>query len=396
MIRKFITIFFVTFTVMGYAQENIDYFASLDDLFLDPVQDIEESFIQEEVISRIEEPEIVQLKGYFGGTAGFGISFFESGHESADEIYEFLLGASADASITVTARPHKSVRIRGILETTLDESNLDKPWDSVEISELFLEYNLLDTAFITFGKFSTSVGNSFISKSTGASFLISLPTVLSGLNFYANADSSAMQDNEYTAKTEIFDYRRLFVGAWGDAVFGSTRFTFGAQYQKKDDLAPENRFGALFGLQTKIGPINLTSEVRYFSIEDHLFYADIGLYYMYKNLYVSAAYETEKSIFGNDSLIHAAELYLGYSSVFNSAFNFGFVSKLQIDTLSGVIIPIITVSPWQYVTLSVGMPYFFGENGLDVYNDVSDDETTLQNITGHFSILASISVKITF
>ncbi len=360
-----------------------------DDLFSDPEEDIvviEETV--EEILTIVEEKELIGISGFFGGTAGFGVGMVEPLNGFEANNVDVILGAAADSSLTLNINPHKSVRIVGTFSANIDDSNLANPWGNVGLSALFLEYNLLDTALISFGKFDTTVASDFISASSGTSFKIGFPTVLSGLNFLANADASTVVNGQ-------FDFKKMLVGSWVDAVFGSTRLSAGIRYKTEDNLLPGERFSFLLGAQTNIFNINITTELQYATTPTHNLFGNFGLYYVYNNLFVGGKYEAEAELKIKDSLKHYIDVGFRYTSIFDTKLNFNLATKFQIDSLSGCVIPALTMSPFQYVTVSVALPYIFGDDGLEAYENLLDSDYAI-SIPTELSLLLSVSVDIPF
>ncbi len=376
---------FMSVSLSSQEIENDDF----DDLFTTPEEDaILLETEDETVVDIVEASELFSVNGSFGGTAGMGIGFQEPqlGFEKGNS--DFILGATANADVTFVARPDKTVKIVASLDGGIDDENIGNPWSDIDISELYLEYNLLDTAFISFGKLTSNVGSDFIDIEDGTSILIRLPTILSGLNFYANADST-------TIVNKAFDYKKLFIGTSVDYVIDSTRLTAGFQYKKLNDKKYEERFGTLLGVKSTLWNVNVFSEVQYFAYPEHFLLGNAGLYFVGKNLYAGTQYNVEGYVTGYEYFNHSVELAFRLPSIFGTQLHFDFISKLQIDNLSGFVIPALSMSPFKYVKVSFALPYIFGNEGFAVYDNFLDGEYSV-NLPTELSVLVSLSVDVPF
>ncbi len=369
-----------------------DYF---DDLFSDPEEDvIITETPAETVLNVVETTELFSFSGNFGGTAGIGFGLIEANKGFSTTNTDFLLGATADSALHFSIKPDSNASIEGTFEGDIDDSNIGDPWSNIALTELFLEYNVEDIAIVSFGKMSTSVATDFIDKADGTSFLLRFPTVLSGLNFYANADDSTMVTNAETKKEE-FDFKRMLVASWFDVVLGQTRLNAGIRYKKQDDTFMDERFGFLLGAQSMLWNINVFAEAQYFTLDDDYFYGNVGAYYIGVNTLSAIQYDAETAIGSSDALKHSVELGFRYTNIFDTKLNVNLASKYQIDTKSGFIAPAISMNPYKYVTVSFAIPYIFGDEGFSVYDNFLDGEYSI-SLPTELSILASVSVKIPF
>ncbi len=395
--NRLISVLVLCCAIFAYSQESDE--VSIDDLFLDPVEDVEQSAeteLENDLLTRVEERELVAISGYFGGTSGLGIGFYKMEDAFTKGNTDFLMGATADSHITFDVNPHSSVRINAVFESVIDENNIDEPWSTVYIDTFFLEYNLFDTAFFTYGKFETKVGDEFIDRDDGTSLMLSFPTVFSGLNFLANADSYTMVKNE-NGGTE-FDQTRIYYASWADFVFKKTRFTTGVRYQKPETTLLREGFASFFGVKSSIGKVNITSEVEYCSVKDHLFKADLGSYYIYEDFLIGANYFFENTVFGESAFAHGFEAGVRVKSIFNSPFTFELLSEYNFTEESGILLPVLSIQPWKYVSIAIALPYIFGPNGFGIYDDVidDDDEKSLDLITSELSAFVSVSLKVNY
>ncbi len=389
---KRIVIFLLLFPLCLFAQ---DYESdSLDDLFSNPDEDIAVENIEvENVMSALDSTDLYTVSGNFGGTAGFGFGLVETEKFFENENADFFIGASAESLLNVRINPDPKVVIEASLEADIDETTIGNPWSNIELSDFFLEYNVLDTAFVSFGKFSTSIGDDFIDVDTGTSFLLTLPTVLSGVNFLANADESTIVTN---ADSEIeFDYSKLLVASWMDIVIKSTRLTAGIEYQKHDASVAKDRFAFLLAAQSNVFNANVFSEIQYDTYEGDFLSGNAGAYYVSNTIYLAGKYTVDSYSMQTKTLEHSVELGFRLPSLFDSKWNFDLASKYQINSQSGFLIPILHMSPLKYVTLSFAMPYIFGDAGFSVYDDFLDGEYSI-TLPTELSLLCSVSVKVPF
>ncbi len=389
--KKLVLIFFIiSVSIYAFSEETYLFDDSLDDLFSDPIEDVvEEKTPETNVLEQLDKNNIVTVSGSFGGLLGTGFGLVEPLKGFNNENFKYFLGASGNASISVDARPHHSIRIFGTIDSKITKDNITNPWNGISISTLATEYNINKTAFFTFGKFATSVGGGFISKSTGTSLKIAFPTVLSGINILINADSSSLVSGE-------FDPARLFYGTWGDVVFGPTRLSAGFKFQYNGENPTNEQFGLFFGLYTGLWDLNLTTELTYSFIPEHHLAANTSIYYINGNINIGGIYSISAYVSGQnrkDTLEQHIQLAFRYANIFDSPYNFDILATVNPEYLSGYIVPAVSFSPAKYITIAVALPYCYGEKGLEILGSDLDSKYAV-TIDTRLTLVTSISLKV--
>ncbi len=336
----------------------------------------------------VDETEFITFSGFFGGTAGLGVGMVEPSKGFDDKNVDFIIGAVATSALNLTIQPNKDARIVGSIEANIDDESIASPWKVIQLSELYLEYNMLDSAFYSFGIMDITVANDFIDIDSETTFLIKQPHTSNNLHIFVQADNDTIVNGE-------FDYRKLYVGTWIDIEAGPALFTTGFTYKKRDDMQFQDRFGTLFSTKISFFGVGAYSDVHYFAYPEHFMYGDLGIFYTSEKLFFGAEYNVEGYITKYDYLKQGLDVNFRWLSIFDKKIDVYLASKLRFDNLSGFVIPAIAVRPLNYVSISLSLPYIFGVEGFTLYNDMFDGDYTIKLDT-ELSALLSISVYIPF
>lgn len=346
---------------LGFFLLSHAYADDLDDLFLAPEPDKVEEAPEKDHLASVAKEEKLKLSGYFEAIGGIGAGWEEWPElQDLGQYFDGSIGFKADANLYVDARPDKDFRFFASFATSINPMDGSNKWTDFKISELFVDYTLLDSIFIRLGQHSTSWGqgkiftnSNLMADSAGNfSFRAGMPAVLNGIQALI------------LAKQTIDYYKDLIYAAKVDAVFWNTYFSLGARYQADEGIK------GLFSIKKVVFGTDLLSDVTISQEGTELdstefdFTALAGFFREWDSLKLYGEYlgkgHVGQSVEGYEQKIG---LDFGYKHIFGSGFNYGLEYRHEFKDNSGYIINALAWKPWKYITATLALPLVYGPTG---------------------------------
>ncbi|MFZ4615381.1 MAG: hypothetical protein ACOYM2_04175 [Rectinemataceae bacterium] len=207
-----------------------------DDLFSEPGSDrvVEDSGIDH--LQAFEETATTRVSGSYSGVFSAAAGWKEWPLlENPRTGLTTSAGFLGTAGISLDARPDRAFHLVTDLSLIYDpRSDGVYTWNfaKVIVTDLYVDYNLADLAFLRFGQFLWTSGqgrlfmpgNLTSDAETGFTLRVSFPTLLSGVTVAALAQSDLFEDSEAPA------WRELGVVAGLDQIIGPVRIGFTGRY----------------------------------------------------------------------------------------------------------------------------------------------------------------------
>lgn len=360
---------FLFFHPADLFSQEADSNSDLDSLFDEAPEDIVADDTQTDHLSQFQETEKMKISGRFtakGGAALGWESLPEGGGNPADG-FGVTPGARSLARLTFDSRPSTVFSMHGSFYTEIDPSNGENNWSEPVIDELFSDYNWLDKAFIRMGKHRVTWGQGRIYKpgdimsesEDGATFRVSLPTILDGVSFVSLLDESfAGEDGKISSHDLVY-------GVLADRIFGGVRLSAGTRYQRDEG------FTSLASFKKVLWKIDLLSDFVLHNNDGEIdfealagFFREWPEYKLYGEYYFNGITESDDD--------HNIGLAGTYKNIFSSPLDLGIEWLHAFMNNSGRLTTGVSWKPWKLVTASFGVPFFYGnyENRYDEDDDV--------------------------
>ncbi len=369
-----------------YSQEA-ESSSDLDSLFEDAPEDIVAEDTQTDHLTQFQETEKMKVSGNFtakGGAAFGWESLPESGGSLTDGL-GFTPGARSLARLTFDSRPSTVFSMYGSFYTEIDPSEGENNWSEPVIDELFSDYNWLDKAFIRMGKHRVTWGQGRIytpgdlmsASEDGATFRVSMPTLLDGVSFVSLLDESFIGEDE---SLSAYD---LAYGVLADKIFGGIRLSAGTRWQR--DLG----FTSLVSFKKVLWKTDLLSDFILHYNDDEIdfetlagFFREWPQYKLYGEYYFNGRTESCDD--------HNIGLAGTYKNIFSTPLDFGIEWLHAFMNDSGRLTTGVSWKPWKLVTASIGVPFFYG-NYENRYEEDDDDVNLLSERKLSFAFFLELS-----
>jgi len=376
--------------VSGVSAQETASDGILDDLFDAPEGDavVVDSGIDHREAYMSEEK--LRIGGYFKALSGALVGYHDW-PDLADPTngLDVNAGLVAEAVFMIDARPGPVASIHGEFTTSFSPSASSFSWGDFYISEFYLDYVMLDTAFFRAGQFESSwgqgrifnPGNLLEGSGSGFAMRASVPSFLYGVTSYAygSGDVDSVDDLAYAARLE--------------ALVMDTYIAGGARYKCSDG------YSGVFSMKKVV-------------LGADLFFDAVGLYDGSITTYEGLAgffkewkdlrFYGEYYMSGGQSgvLDQKLGLVLGLNNLGNTPIDLGMKLEQSLTDWSGVYLMAINWTPLKYITTTIGIPVVYGKIGsyyVDTGFIEGEDDDLQVGLSGYRIGLAfSLSIKVPF
>jgi hypothetical protein len=389
-IRGFVVGFCVLIVTFGAFAQEAQADGDLDGLFTDPGGDAvvvdtgidhREAYVSEEKL---------RIGGYFkalsGGLAGYHIW---PDPEDLSNGLDASGGLVAEAVFMLDAQPGPVASIHGEFTTTFSPSTSSFAWGDFYISEFYLDYVMLETAFFRVGQFESAwgqgrifdPGNLMYGSGGGFSVRASVPTFLNGVTMYTygSGEVDTVDDLAFAARLESLVL---------DAYIAS-----GVRYKYSDG------YSGVFSLKKVVLGADLFFDAVGRYHDQIVTYEGLaGFFKEWKDLRFYGEYYLSGGQAG--ILDQKIGLVLGLNNLWSTPIDLGLKLEQSLSDWSGVYITAISWSPLKYITATIGVPVVYGEVG-SYYVDsgfVEGDKDDLQvELSGYrIGLAVSLTMKVPF
>lgn len=343
----------------------------------------------------------IQLRGSYSGNAGFLL-----GWAQRPDLNDLGSGFSRSPvfgmalSLSFEARPNASFRVLGtLLENYPNASTSPVSYTDVTpptIAELFCDYSISDLLFLRIGKQFINWGASRFfpidnlpgrvsnrtqpysegfDNSAGIAVKLTVPLGVHSLSGIAQIK------NNYFQVSSIPHLQEVGYGLMTDWVLGNADISLGGYYQKY--LAPRALLigrATVFGIDARAGAIVESvpaggvsvsglanayweqADVGFHVALEYIYNADQGQGYTPSNAEPGASSVQTYGI-GNEPGYptgHAVEALAGFKNIFGTNIDIGVQWEHVFIDGSGVVIPAVVFRPFELMTLTVGVPIYYG------------------------------------
>ncbi|MGL4986993.1 MAG: hypothetical protein ACRC5H_07655 [Treponemataceae bacterium] len=382
------------------------FFANVDDLFDEPLDDIDEESENIDYKSLIESDRKFNISGSFSITTGMSI-----GWENYDfDLFKYSFGLNAEASLNFDIRPDPYIRIVGKFTTEVEPDTIYSGWGGIQLDNLYLDYNLLDIVFFSFGNFPVKWGQGVLFDPANLldgiedsfNFRVAFPTFLDGLNFImylrANVDPE-----------DIFSLENLYFAANIDKVVKNMRFSLGATGNEFDGIQ------SYFGYKIAFYEFEFASDfcAVFTNIAKDNFAVSFkvltGVYYDWKNFGILLEYfydHTDPTLYSTKNIQlkdHNIGATVTWRNIFNSPFNLIANAQHTFSDNTGGALLFFAFSPFPYVNVRFGFPFLWGKDEgrytqsvlkkQPIWKSVDTNTEFYQNLDKRASFFLSITLS---
>jgi hypothetical protein len=355
------------------------------------------------------------VRGVVNAGVGLGIGLIEwPGSNEADgrstqDLTRFSGFYSTTSAITVDARPEPHLRFHGSVETSLDNKALE--FKNPYISELFIDYTLMDTFFFRVGKQELTWGQALLLEnpadlvyrlSDGVGVRGSAPIGLGSLEGVVYSKAKWINEGFSNTDPRAFAY----AGQWAMSR-GSFFFGLSGHYKMEDD--EESDLSSAASLSFGLGPFSFAGDLVYHweTPNDFSGFADcwdaLGQIIWQspnRRWSVLGEYWYDSEII--DYSGHYAGIGIKPPKIFGNKWQPGLTWKHAFQDDSGEVVLALSGKVAPNLRLTMGVPVIYGEPGSyyreELVKQVNEDDVPLESDDARIPVdnVASLLLSLTF